>query len=304
MSFGLGALEGARVLVTGGSGLIGRAVVSALVAQGARVLVLDRTQPEFGTFLSGDVCDHSDVAAAVQHCDVVIHLAGIPGLGFVDSVETYRINTVGTFTVLSAAADAQVAKVVYASSINAAGWPLNPGNVYPRSYPFSEETPATIGDWYSLSKKANEDAAAMLASRTSTQFTGLRYPLVRDIVGNPERFRQHLANLITEDSPRAAKEGWSYLDVSDAARATLAAAVSETSAAPGILLAAPRTFLSTPTDRALALSVPHANCASVAGTDVPIDLGRARSHLGFEARVLLQDVAPEALVRLETDVDE
>jgi len=302
MSSEVRSVEGARVLVTGGSGLIGRAVVAALVTERARVIVLDTVEPEAGVFLAGDVCDPGDTSAAMRDVDLVIHLAGIPGLGFETALETYRVNTIGTYAVLSAAAEARVAKVVYASSINAAGWPLNPADAYPPTYPFDEDSAPAIGDWYSLSKRANEDAAAMLASRTQTRFTGLRYPLVRDIVSDPARFGRHLAELMATDPARAAKEGWSYLDASDAARATVAAVTHDTPALPGILVAAPLTYLSTPTDEALSFSAPGTPRSPVAGTAVPIDLTRSRNLLGFEARVVLQDVAPEVLVRVGREV--
>ena len=58
-----------------------------------------------------------------------------------------------------AAGRAAVAKLVYASSINANGLPLNPHPVLPSRYPWDEDEPAVIADAYSLSKQANEAAA-------------------------------------------------------------------------------------------------------------------------------------------------
>lgn len=295
------ALAAARVLITGGSGLIGTPVVTAFRDAGCDVTVFDSSESITSDvpIIRGDICDPRAVSEAVEGVDIVVHLAGVPGLGQEDAITTYRVNTVGTFAVLACAADAGVKKVVYASSINAAGWPLNPSHVLPPNYPFDELSTSDIGDWYSLSKEANESAAAMFSQRSATSFTGLRYPLVRDIVADPEAFAVHLETLMSVDPRRAAAEGWSYLDASDAARATVAAAIAETPARPGILVAAPRTFLTISTEEALALSAPAVPRAPILGNDVPIDLGRSRTLLNFEARIMLEDHAPSAMVDLE-----
>jgi nucleoside-diphosphate-sugar epimerase len=294
-------LPGARVLVTGGAGLIGRATVRAFAEAGATVTVFDSVESDVigaREFVVGDICDEASVRSAVANQDVVVHLAGVPGLEFESATTTYRVNTVGTFTVLLAAAEAGIARIVYASSINAAGWPLNPRGVMPPSFPFDEDSEPEVGDWYSLSKAANEAAAAMIRDRFSVAVTGLRFPLVRDIVGDPATFALHLDNLMRSDRRRAACEGWSYLDTSDAGRACVLAASAARSDGPGILVAAPHTYVTESTAHALALEAPEVPRTPVAGREVPINLNRARTFLGFEARVVLDDVAPECLVSL------
>src|SRR5258708_12667572 len=78
-----------RVLVTGGSGFIGRRVVRALMDEGADVTVADkRAFPDAGSYgdvpggevrtIIGDLCDPSVVAQAVRPgTDVIIHLAAV-----------------------------------------------------------------------------------------------------------------------------------------------------------------------------------------------------------------------------------
>ena len=82
--------------------------------------------------------------------------------------------------------------------------------------------------------------------------TGLRYPLVRDItVDGGTVFARHIRRALGADPRRQACEGWTYLDVRDAAAATVAALTHDTPAAPGILVAAPRTYLRQTTEDAL-----------------------------------------------------
>ena len=291
-----------RILVTGGSGLIGRPTVRHLLESGASVTVLDRDRQDFGAqvhVIEGDVADPETVRRAVKGQDAVVHLAGIPGPLIADDVTTYAVNTVGTYAVLHAAAECGVRKVVYASSINATGLPLNDRPLLPERYPFDEVTTEDFTDPYSLSKKANEQAAAQIGSRTAMSITGLRFPLVRDItLDGGRRFAEHLDTLMRDDPRRAACEGWTYLNVTDAARAVAAALTHDTPPAPGILVAAPRTYLRDNTVDALARYAPGVERTPVPGRNVPVNLDRCHDLLRFEALTLLDDVAPEALISI------
>jgi len=303
MTAALAGLAGARVLVTGGSGLIGVPTVRALQSAGAVVTVLDRVGSREGSAertVLGDVTHTAAVAEAVAGQDAVVHLGGYAGLGMADAVETYRVNVVGTFAVLERAAAAGVAKVVYASSINASGYPLGARRAWPPVIPYGEDAEPIISDEYSLSKAASEEAARMAHATWGLAVTGLRFPLVRDIaVDAGMRFAAHVREAVRTDPRRQAAEGWSYLDTSDAARAVIAALLHETPPAPGILVAAPRTYLSTPTRTALRLHAPDVQVGQVSGRDVGLDLARSRELLDFSARVILDDVAPHALLDLE-----
>jgi hypothetical protein len=146
----------------------------------------------------------------------------------------------------------------------------------------------------------------MVAERWGIAVTGLRFPLVRDItLDGGAVFARHIRAGLAADPRRAACEGWSYLDSSDAALAIVAALTHDTPAAPGILVAAPLTYLSTPTETALdrfAPSVPH---GTIEGRSTALDLHRSHELLEFEARLLLEQVDPLALISLEgaADVD-
>jgi len=300
---------GRRVLVTGGDGLIGRAVVTLLAELGARVTVYDLGGPgaperaaRAGAerHVRGSVTDVAAVRSAVAGHDAVVHLAGLAGLDQGTAEEVYTANALGTFLVMEAAGRAGVAKLAYASSINASGLPLNPHPVLPSRYPWDEDEPAVIADAYSLSKQANEAAAVALSRRHGLPMTGLRYPLVRDVTAEDGTvFARHVRRVLREDPRRQACEGWTYLDVRDAAVATVAALTHATPPAPGILVAAPRTYLRQNTDDALARHAATVSRRPVPGRDVPVTLDRAAVQLGFKAATALEDLGPALLADLD-----
>lgn len=297
---------GRKILVTGAAGLIGRAVVEILVARGADLTLLDVSygdEPVHAhagcTRLLGSISDAAVVEEAVRAKDAVVHLAGLAGLDRGSPAEIYEANALGTFLVMDAAGRAGVGKVVYASSINASGLPLNPLPVLPSRYPWDEDEPADIADAYSLSKQANEAAAQETARRYGIELTGLRFPLVRDIASDQGRsFAQHVRSALKLDPRRQACEGWTYLDVRDAAEATFAALTHSTPPAPGILVANRRTYLRQDTEQWLQKFAADVPRETVEGRDAPVSLHRAESALSFTASISLEDFGEHLLVDL------
>ena len=154
-----------------------------------------------------------------------------------------------------------------------------------------------IADPYSLSKQANEAAALAIHRRYSVPVVGLRYPLVRDItVDEGTVFAEHIRRAMSADPRRQACEGWTYLDVRDAARATAAALTAVAPPTPGIFVANPNTYLRIPTESALNRYVPDVPRGSLEGRRIPVSLSRAVEHLGFHATVSLDDLGEHLLV--------
>jgi UDP-glucose 4-epimerase len=123
-----GGLDGRRVLVTGGSGFIGRHMVAGLAGAGAHVRVVDlRPHPDPAVELvQGDLADADVLAAALEGgFDAVVHLAAVTSV--LHSLEqpelTYRTNVAATHGLLEGARSAGVRALAFAST-NAVTGPM------------------------------------------------------------------------------------------------------------------------------------------------------------------------------------
>lgn len=123
----------AHCLVTGGAGFIGGHLVEGLLANGHTVRVLDNCSTgklanlhavrDRVDFRQGSVLDPATVAAAVEGCEVVFHLAALPSVArsLEEPLESHEACATGTLRVLEAARKARVRRVVYAASSSAYG---------------------------------------------------------------------------------------------------------------------------------------------------------------------------------------
>ncbi|HEX5888502.1 MAG TPA: NAD-dependent epimerase/dehydratase family protein, partial [Pyrinomonadaceae bacterium] len=121
------------VVVTGGAGFIGSHIASALSASGARVRVLDdlstghrENLDEIGgdiDFIEGSVADESVLKKALDGAELVFHEAAIPSVprSVAEPTQTHIASVDGTFSLLLAARDQKVRRVVYAASSSAYG---------------------------------------------------------------------------------------------------------------------------------------------------------------------------------------
>jgi len=109
-----------NVLVTGGGGYLGGAVVRALLQRGLHVSCLQRGEyPELqraGVVLhKGDLADRQTVLNASRDCDVIMHIAGLTGVwGKYD--DYYRTNVVGTENIINACVTNGIRRLIYTSS--------------------------------------------------------------------------------------------------------------------------------------------------------------------------------------------
>jgi UDP-glucose 4-epimerase len=121
-------LNGRRVLVTGGSGFIGRHVVSELSADGAEVRVVDlqpHPDPTVDVVI-GDIADPAVLAQAFDGgYDSIVHLAAVTSvLRSVEQPElTFHTNVIGTNALLEAGRAAGVTSLAFAST-NAVTGPM------------------------------------------------------------------------------------------------------------------------------------------------------------------------------------
>jgi len=113
-------MQAENVVVTGGGGFIGKALVRALVDEGARVTVIGRNpypdvEAQGVRCLQGDIRDRDFLFKAFAGCTTVFHVAAKAGI-WGPKKEYFAINTLGTQNVLSACSHNRVANLVYTST--------------------------------------------------------------------------------------------------------------------------------------------------------------------------------------------
>ncbi|MBT3812250.1 MAG: SDR family oxidoreductase [Gammaproteobacteria bacterium] len=168
-----------KVLVTGATGFIGKALVQTLVAQQFNVVAgvrqIDESQSDAQIEL-GDLCAATDFSAVLQDIDVVIHLAArahIMHNRASDPLAAFRkVNTAGTLNLAIQAAEAGVKRFIFISSIKVNG-ELTTSNAA-----FQVELIAPPLDPYALSKYEAEQGLMSLTHSTSMQVVIIRPPLV------------------------------------------------------------------------------------------------------------------------------
>ena len=168
----------ARYLVTGGAGFIGSHVVDALAARGETIRIVDDLSTgrrrnverlDAVEFLEADLAQPGVAARAVAGTDYVAHLAAIPSVprSVEDPLRSHRANVDATLLLLLAARDAEVTRVVLASSSSVYGdTPSLPKDEGMRPAPLSP---------YALHKLVGEEYARQFSALYGLDTVSLRF---------------------------------------------------------------------------------------------------------------------------------
>ncbi|MGH9384580.1 MAG: NAD-dependent epimerase/dehydratase family protein [Vicinamibacterales bacterium] len=204
-----------RVLVTGGTGYLGRAVVHALAGKGHLPIVFARSASQSqlpGLAIDGDVRDPEALARAAEGCDAICHLAALVSLWRPRRADFDDINIGGLRNALAAVRRAGVPRMVYTSSFLARA-------------PRGRTAPMAANDYQRT--KVAADRIAVDALREG-------YPVIRlypGVVYGPGELREgnlvgrlvhdhlsgRLPGLVGADRP------WSYAWITDVAEGHVAA---------------------------------------------------------------------------------
>ena len=165
-----------RVLVTGGAGFIGSHLSGALLDRGYKVRVLDNLCsghagwiPDGADWIEGDITDFSTCKTAMQGIDAVFHCAAMSRAGpSLDEIERCtNTNIVGTQTILMAARDMGVKKIIYSGSSTYYGNQPVPHREY--------ETSGEFLNFYALSKRVGEQYCLLFDEAFHLSCLILRY---------------------------------------------------------------------------------------------------------------------------------
>jgi nucleoside-diphosphate-sugar epimerase len=180
-----------RILVTGGTGAVGRMAVARVVEHGHDVTVIGRRagmEIEGAAYRQCDIVDFACVTDCVQGMEGIVHLAAIPNPSKGTSEGIFHANCTGTFNVYQAAANAGIKRIISASSINAFGFNFGIKRFPLRYFPMDEEHPSFTTDPYSFSKQVMEEIGAYFWRREGISSLFLRLPGVYEVT--PEREEQ------------------------------------------------------------------------------------------------------------------
>ncbi|MCU0669288.1 MAG: SDR family oxidoreductase [Myxococcota bacterium] len=304
-------------LVTGGAGFIGSHLADALLAAGWAVRVLDdfssgreenlRHLQDRIEVVRGDFAEPDVVARSVRDVEVVFHQGAVPSVprSVAEPVRTNRANVVGTLGVLEAARQAGVRRVVYAASSSAYG----DTEVLPKV----ESMPPNPRSPYALQKYAGEVYCRLYHELYGLETVALRYFNVFGPRQDPKseyaavvpRFATACLRREPAQIHGDGEQSRDFTFVADTVRANLLAA--EAKDAPGHVI-------NVAGGRRISLNELYATLQRITGSTVPAthgppragdvkhslaDLSRARTLLGFEPRVSLEDGLRRTLESLE-----
>jgi nucleoside-diphosphate-sugar epimerase len=266
-----------RVVVTGGSGKAGRAVVADLVAHGLDVLSVDlvRSAHLDCEQLVADLTEYGQAVDALRGADAVVHLAAIPAPGLRPDELTFRINATSTYNVFAAAPLLGLRRVVWASSETVLGLPFD--RERPAYAPIDEEHPLYPESSYSLSKVISEELARQFNRTTGIPYLGLRFSNVME----PADYA-HFPGY-WDDPTQRRWNLWGYVDARDAGQACRLALESDRGGAEAFIVAAADTVMNRSSAGLMAEVYPDVELRGELGEfETLLSNGKARRLLGYE----------------------
>ncbi len=278
-----------RVVVTGGSGKLGGAVLTDLVAHGWDVHNVDLLPPRDPSGL-GPVCPYTQIDltdygqtlealmgidARYAGVDAVVHLAAIPAPGLTANAAVFDNNMVSTYNVFAAARAAGIRNVVWASSETVLGLPFETPPPYAPVDEGYEGRPETS---YSLSKYLGEKLAEQVCRQVpGMKIYGLRFSNVM-LPSDYAAFPGYNA-----DPSSRSWNLWGYIDARDGAQAVRKALEHNGTGADVFVIANADTVMSTPSAQLMAELFPGVPVTKDLGKhETLLSIDKARRVLGYE----------------------
>ena len=275
-----------RVVVTGGSGKAGRAVVADLLAHGEDVLSVDlvRSAEVACDQLVADLTDFGETVEALRGAEAVVHLAAIPAPGLRPDELTFRVNATSTYNVFSAASLHGLGRVVWASSETVLGLPFE--RERPAYAPIDEEHPAYPEFSYALAKLISEEMARQFNRWTGTPHVGLRFSNVME----PHDYARFPG--FWDDPELRRWNLWGYVDARDVAQSCRLALRGDVGGAEVFIVAAADTVMTRSSAELMAEVYPDVEIRGELGEfETLLSIGKARRLLGYDPAYSWRDAA-------------
>jgi nucleoside-diphosphate-sugar epimerase len=270
-----------RVVVTGGSGLAGRAVVQELVEHGFDVTNVDLVASDGpAPFRRANLEDLGQVYGCLRGAEAVVHFAAIPRPTLDVPEVVFRTNVMSAFNVFEAASTLGINRVVYASSVSVLGFPFFEQPFAPDYVPIDEVHPLLPQDAYALSKRIGEELADGFSRRGRVSVVSLRFPWIH----TPRTFAEQVRPLWA-DPAAGASNLWSYIDIRDVAEAARLALTAEIAGHEACFVSASDSFMPVPSRALVADHYPTTVVhEGLKGHASLLSSAKAEAMLGFRAR--------------------
>jgi nucleoside-diphosphate-sugar epimerase len=265
-----------RIIVTGGSGKAGRAVVRDLLDHGYDVINVDHTAPQeqIAPFRQAELTELGQAFESLRGADAVVHLAAIPNPNRFTPEVTFRTNMLSTYNVFTAATTLGLQRVVWASSETVLGLPFDRHK--PAYAPLDEEAPVYPESTYALGKLLSEEMARQFSRWSSIPFVGLRFSNIME----PQQY-QSFPNFWGDPLKRKWNL-WGYVDARDVAQSCRLALQANIAGAEVFIIAAADTVMTRPNRELMAEVFPGIPLREGTGDyETLLSIAKARRMLGY-----------------------
>jgi nucleoside-diphosphate-sugar epimerase len=189
------------ILVTGGAGLLGAAVVQRLLSQGEQVTVIDliddpvrlAAERDHIDYVVGNMADKALLASTIAHSKprTIYHLGAMLGSACdEDPTGAMQANVYGLFDLMEAAREHGVAQVIFASSVGTMGLDMPE----PLMTDVTLQRPLSM---YGITKLFGEGLGRFYQRVYGIDFRSIRYPSIVGLGTRPGGALTHTSDMIT-----------------------------------------------------------------------------------------------------------
>lgn len=276
-----------KIVVTGSSGKLAQYLLPKLTNK-HEVLLYDKQPPKqsHAHFILGEVTNMDKLIKTFNGADTVIHLAALRSRFNNLPMKVIETNVVGTFSVLEAAHNQGVKKLIFSSSDAVLGIAQSQNDIEPEYLPTDEKHPLKPQDPYGISKTLGEEMCRFYAMGYDMNIIALRFSNIF-CPGDEQKY----LNDARDPSVRR-KSLWAWVHVEDAVQAIMNSLASNLQGFEVFHIAADDVCLSNP-DVPYLLStyfpeIPFKR--SLSNQESLIDCRKAKDRIGLKVRKRFDEI--------------